>query len=191
MAKEPAFFHDMIRRVFRGKGEEAVEVDARTEADARLSYSLLSHFSRLPGQGSQGIDGVALSAWIDEVRRLGAESDRAEITDSYVGRVLAHAPPDSQGFWPHEAVRSEIERLASNEIERAIQIERFNMRGPHFQDIYGGGKDERALAQTNYEAAAAATAWPRTAALLRAIGNMWEEEGKRQDIAAAQMRLKS
>jgi hypothetical protein len=191
MAKDPAFFHTIIRKVFRGKGEDKVEVDPQTAADARISYSLLSHFSRLPGQGPALIDSAALTAWIDEVRRLGVETDRAEITDSYVGRVLAHAPPDAQGDWPHEVVRDEIERLASSEIERAIQIERYNMRGPHFQDMYGGGNEERALAKTNYEAAAVAAAWPRTAGVLRAIGKAWEEEGKRADIEAAQRRMKS
>lgn len=191
MAKDPAFFHSILRNVYRGKSEEKGEVDAQTEANARLSYSLLSHFSRLPGQGSEGIDSAALSAWIDEVRRLGAETDRSEITDSYVGRVLAHAPSDPDGAWPHQAVRNEIERVASDATERAIQTERYNMRGTVTRGVYDGGDQERTLAKTNYDAAAVAAPWPRTAALLRAIGQMWDEEGKREDIEAAQRRLRS
>jgi hypothetical protein len=191
MAKDPAFFHSILRNVFRGTGEEKVDADTQTQANARLSYSLLSHFSHLPGQGPEGIDGATLTAWIDEVRRLGVETDRAEITDSYVGRVLAHAPPDAAGVWPPQAVGAEIERLASDRIERAIQMERFNMRGAHFRGVYDGGDPERALAKPYYEAAAVIAAWPRTAALLRAIGKMWDQEGKREDIEAAQRRLKS
>jgi hypothetical protein len=96
MAKDPAFVHYILRNVFRGTSEEKGEADAKTQANARRRYSVLSHFSRLPGESPEGIDGATLTAWIDEVRRLGAETDRAEITDSYVGRLLAHAlPPDA------------------------------------------------------------------------------------------------
>jgi hypothetical protein len=191
MAKDADFFHAIIRNVYLGKGEERREVDTQTEANARLSYSLLSHFSLVPGEGADGIDGAVLAAWVDKVRRLGAETDRVDITDSYVGRVLAHAPPDADGAWPHRAIRAEIERLASDEIEHGIQIERFNMRGVHSRDVYGGGDQERNMAKTNYDAAALAAPWPRTAALLRAIGKMWDETAKLADIDAAQWRLRS
>lgn len=191
MANDPAVFHSILTNVYRGESEPTTEVDERTKANGRLSYSLLSHFSLLPGAGVQGIDGSALAAWVDEVRRLGRATDRARITDNYIGKVLAHAPLDPGGAWPHRAVRDEIERLASEEIERAIQIERYNMRGMHSRDIYEGGDKERDLANTNYQAAALSSAWPRTAALLHAIAKTWEEEAKRFDIAAAQRRMRS
>jgi hypothetical protein len=142
MAADPEFYHSILRNVFLGKGEEKHEVDAQTQATARLSYSVLSHFSLLPGQSGTDIDAAALSRWIDEVRRLGAETDRAQITDNYVGHVLAHAPADPDGAWPHRVVRDEIERLSSDDAERAIQIERFNMRGVHSRGIYQGGDEE-------------------------------------------------
>ncbi|HEY7299471.1 MAG TPA: hypothetical protein VH684_16315 [Xanthobacteraceae bacterium] len=191
MASDPAVFHSILRNVYRGNTEATIEVDETTKANARLSYSLLSHFSLLPGAGAQGVDRSALAAWVDEVRRLGAETDRARITDDYVGKTLAHAPPDPDGAWPHRAVRDEIERLASEEIENAIQIERYNMRGVHSRGAYEGGVQERDLANTNYQAAALSSAWPRTAALLQKIAKTWEEEAKRVDIEAAQRRMRS
>ena len=191
MAKDPGFYHSFLRKVFRAKGEEKSEVDPKSVADARISYSLLHRFSLLPGHGKDGTDRAALTLWINEVRRLGAETHLADVTDSYVGRVLAHALPGADGVWPPEPVREQIERLASAEIERAIQMERFNMRGPHFRDPYEGGTAERTFAKTNYDAASAMTAWPKTAGLLRSIGKMWENEGKREDIEAAQRRLRS
>ena len=152
----------------------------------------MSHFSLLPGQSGTDIDAAALTRWIDEMRRLGAETDRVQITDNYVGHVLAHAPPDADGAWPHRAVRGEIERLASNDVERAIQIERFNMRGVHSRGIYQGGNEERGFARAAYDAAQSVSAWPRTSALLRAIGKAWEEENAtRADVVAAQRLLKS
>ena len=143
MAADPGFYHSILRNVFLGKSEEKREVDEETQAIAHLSYSLLSHFSLLPGQSGTDIDAGALSRWIDEVRHLGANTDREQITDNYIGHVLAHAPADPDGAWPHQAGRNEIERLASNDVERAIQVERFNMRGVHSIDIYQGGNEER------------------------------------------------
>jgi hypothetical protein len=191
MATDPGFYHLMLRNVFLAKTEEKREIDSKTQEQARLSYSLLSHFSLLPGQRDGEIDAAALTAWIDEVRRLGAETDRAEITDSYVGRVLAHAPADPDGAWPHRVVRDQIERISSEEVEHAIQIERFNMRGAHWRDPFGGGNQERNFAKASLHAAELAAPWPRTATLLRAIGKMWEENAKHADLDAAQRRLRS
>lgn len=191
LAKDPAAYHSLIRKVFRGKDTETGEPDPRTVADARIAYSVLSHFSLLPGLGPEGIDRAALTTWIDEVRRLGVETDLADVTDSYIGRVLAHAEAGADKVWPPEPVREQIERLSSAEIERSIQMERFNMRGAHFRGVYEGGSEERDFAKTSYEAAAALSAWPKTAELLRSIGRMWEADAKREDIEAAQRRLRS
>lgn len=191
MAREPGLFHQILSNVYLAQGEEKREVSPQEAANAQLSYRLLSSFNLLPGQGPDGVDGVALSEWIDEFRRLGVETGRPEITDSYVGRILAHGPSDHDTAWPHRAVRSEIERLASEDIERAVQLERFNMRGPHFRGIYEGGEQERKFAKIAFENAEACVDWPRTAALLRAIGRVWEQEGKRADVEAAQRKLRS
>jgi hypothetical protein len=192
MAKDPKLFHFFLRNVYLGQNEQKKEIDAQTEANSRLSYSLLSHFSVTPGLDADGIDSQALATWIDEVRRLGVETDRSDITDVYIGRVLAHVPSDRDGTWPHRAGRAQIERLASDEIEQAIQIERFNMRGVTTRGAYDGGMQERDLAKINYAAAATMASFStRTAALLRRIGKMWDEEGRRIDKEAALRRLRS
>ena len=165
--------------------------DPKVVADARQAYSILSHFSLLPGQEFERTDVAMLTTWIDQVRHLGNESGLAEVTDSYVGRILAHAKTEADNLWPPEAVREQIERLASDKIERAIQIERFNMRGAHFRAVFDGGTEERSFAKANYDASVALAQWPKAAALLRSIGDMWESEARREDIEAAQRRLKS
>ena len=108
MASDPAFYHQILRNVFSGDNEPNVEADEPTKARARMSYSLLSHFSRIPGQFSSGIDGTLLTNWIDELRRLGVETDRAAVTDNYIGRMLAHAASGADGGWPDRAVRYQI-----------------------------------------------------------------------------------
>lgn len=191
MARDPAVFHAILRNVFRGENEPTADVDETTKANAGQSYSLLSHFSLLPGAGPDGVDREALRAWVEGVRRIGVETDRAKITDDYVGKALAHAPQDPDGAWPHHAVRDEIERLASDAIEKAIQIERFNMRGVHGRGVYEGGDQERDLAEMYRRAATKAAAWPRTAALLQAIVKTWEAQAKYVDTEAAQRRMRS
>ena len=102
---------------------------------------------------------------------------------------MHHQIPDRS--WPHRIVRDQIERLSSDEIEHAIQIERFNMRGVHGRGLFEGGDQERAFAKASFDAAQLSAAWPRTSALLRTIGKMWEENAKHADLDAAQRRLKS
>jgi len=191
MARDPGLFHQLLRNVYLANEEEKSEAEPQATANARQSYHIVSSFNLLPGQKANGVDEAALSAWIDEFRHLGVQTGRPEITDSYVGRVLAHAPPDPDGFWPHRAVRSQLERLACDAIERALQIERLNMRGPHWRGVYDGGEQERDLANAAFDAAEALVAWPRTSAVMRAIGRTWEEEGKRADLDAAQRRMRS
>ena len=191
MARDADFYHSILRDVFLEKGAEKGEVDKATEGKARLGYSLLSHFDQLPGADDAAIDEAALTAWIDRVRALGRETNRAEITDSYVGRVLAHGPIDPDGAWPHRAVRRQIERLASDDIDRAIQIERFNMRGVHSRGVYDGGDQERALAAATRAWAEVAAQWPRTASLLDAVAKGWEADAERADLQAAHRRLRS
>ncbi|WP_346295757.1 hypothetical protein LRC39_23025 [Rhodopseudomonas sp. P1] len=191
MARDPAVFHQILRNVFRADDDQRDEASDVEKANAQVSYRLLSGFKRLPGHDAKGVSREILTNWIDEFRRIGTETKRAEITDSYVGKVLAHAPPADSGVWPHEAVRDQIERLSSPKIERALTIERYNMRGAHFRGVYDGGEQERALAKAAFDAAKACEPWPRTADLLRSIGRNWEIEAEGADLEAAQRKLRS
>jgi hypothetical protein len=139
MAKNPAFYHQILRDVFKGNNETPDEPDDRSKARARLSYSLLSHFSTIPGLTPAGIDAKTLRSWIDRVRQLGRNTDRIAVTENYIGRLLTHAPPDDDGGWPHRCVRDEIERIQSVELERGLQLERYNMRGVHGKKVFEGG----------------------------------------------------
>jgi hypothetical protein len=181
----------MLRNSFRSQHDVAEELSENAKSRARRSYSLLTRFSEIPGLGPEGLDEHALSAWIDEVRRLGAETDRAAVTDNFIGRLLAHAPPDPDGGWPHKAVREQVERIQSEELEHGLQLERFNMRGVHGKQIFEGGTQERALADENARWADIAVAWPRTSALLRAIASSWRVDAEREDTEAAQRMLRS
>ena len=50
MAKDAGLYHSFLKKVYRAKGEEVDDSDPKVVADARQAYSILSHFSLLPGQ---------------------------------------------------------------------------------------------------------------------------------------------
>ncbi len=191
MATVAGVYHNLICDVFREAGAPPREPDPATQSRARQSYSLLSNFDKLPGEAGGEVDANALNAWVADLRLRGEATDRVEITDSYLGRVLAHAPQDSDGAWPHRAVRDLIERLGSDRVENGIMIERFNMRGVFMKNFLDGGAQERELAKTNADAAQKAQAWPRTAEMLKNIAKRWEADARRADIDAEQRRRRT
>jgi hypothetical protein len=192
LAHDPDFYHQILCKVFRGEHEApAGDVDSDSKGRWRIFYSLLSNFSTLPGTDGQKLDEAALSAWIDRVRDLAAASDRRAIADQYIGRIFAHAAGSDDGIWPPRAVRDQIERLQSEELERGIAVERFNMRGAHFRALYQGGEEERQFAESYREQAKKISSWPRTASLLNSIAENWEQHGVHADIEARQRKLRS
>jgi hypothetical protein len=192
MAQSPDVYFEVLKAVFRADNEpeRTGDVTERERAIWRLNYSMLSKFDLLPGASNEGIDSTALSRWITRLRELAVAGHRSAITDQYIGHILAHSKVGEDGLWPSIPVRDQIEVLRSDNVEQGIRIERFNMRGPHFRAVYGGGDDERALASQYFGYAAAMTTWPRTQALLRSVAKNWEADAARQDEWAEQRKAR-
>ena len=187
LLEQPVQFMEIVRKVFRAKGEEPRNISELEQKQATASYRLLKGLKSLPGQTGQDVDEAVLEAWCVEVRRLAEESNRQAITDQLIGQILAHAPMSARDqAWPHEAVRNVIEVLASAEVERGISIERVNMRGVYSKGPEEGGDQERALANQSREWAEATAASMRTSAMLLHIAKSWEGYAEREDIDAAQ-----
>lgn len=187
MAEDPTLFVSLLTAVFSpATGERPKPTDVQRK-QAQAAFEALEAFRTVPGLDGGSSNAPALHAWVKEALLLAAEADRVEVGAQYVGKVLAHAPPDpDDGAWPVAAVREVIEEAASIELERGILIERFNMRGPQWKDPYGGGSAERKLAAESREWAAACAAWPRTAAMLAAIAEDWERHARHEDTWAQQ-----
>jgi hypothetical protein len=192
LVEHPEFYVSVICDVFRPATGEIPEPTAATRARATAAYHLLSSLRLMPGQDEAGINIDRLRAWVLEVRRLAADADRSDITDQYVGHVLAHASDDSgDGAWPDRAVRELIEEIVSEEVEKGLIIERFNMRGVYTKTPYEGGVQERALA-TKYRNWSKTTAgWPRTSAVLERIAEGWDASAEHEDIRARQDEMRN
>jgi hypothetical protein len=162
-----------------------------TEKLALAAYDLLTSIQILPGQKDDDIDEQALLVWCREVRRIAMEVDREKITEQQIGALLAHAPSSKKdNAWPHEAVRSAIEKLGSDELELGVSIERFNMRGAYSKAIGEGGEQERVLARQYREWANAMPEWPRVAAMLMRISERWIRDAEQADLYAQQEALR-
>jgi len=190
MAEDPGFFIAVLCTVFRPASGEAQQATPEQRARAGVGYRMLSEFHAVPGEEAGQIRGAKLKAWVDGVRQLAQKEDRAVIADEYIGHVLAYAPTDLDGGWPHRAVRDLLEWVKSDRVEAGIQIERANMRGVVTKAMYEGGDQERVLANQAREWAAAAAAWPRTCGMLSKIGEMWDIDASYEDQRARQDEMK-
>jgi hypothetical protein len=191
MVKQPSLFMDAICAVFKPASRESGPPAAGAVKLAVAAYELITGIRMLPGQVGNAVDEQALVAWCTEVRRIAVEVDRVKITDQRIGAVFAHAPLSGRdNAWPHEAVRSAIEQLGSDELERGVAIERVNMRGVYSKAIGEGGDQERALARQSREWADAMPEYPRTAAMLMRISEGWLRDAEQADLSAQKEELR-
>ena len=186
LARDPAFFADVVSAVYKAEGEEQTEVDEAQRARAELSYRLLRSWRVVPGRRDDGsIDPVALSAWVDQARALLASRRRAEVGDVCIGNILEHGPADADGTWPARAIRDIIERVASEDLEDGIEVEVTNSRGVTSRGLIDEGQPERELAEGyQAKAKAVASAWPRTAAMLRRVAHCLRHDARWHDNRA-------
>lgn len=191
MVQQPGLFMEAVCAAFK----PATRVDEPSaegaEKLASAAYELLTSIRVVPGQIDDDIDEQALIAWCKEVRSIAVEVDRERVTDQRLGAMLAHAPASKKDdAWPHEAVRSTIEWLASDDVERGLAIERFNMRGVYSKAMGEGGEQERALAAKYREWANAMPDWPRVANMLMRISDSWLSDAQRADESAQKEALR-
>jgi len=191
MLEDPGFYVSLLCAVFRVEGEEPSEPTPEQRARATAAYRLLTSFGDIPGRQGDAVDAERLASWVHDVRRLGEEAGRRGMTNEFIGHVLAHAPVDpSDEAWPHKAVRDLIEQLSSEETERGLQIERFNMRGVYTKALFEGGKQERGFGVQARGWAAKCNVWPRTQRLLNEIAKEWDRHAEWADSEARKDRMR-
>ncbi|WP_186829217.1 hypothetical protein [Ralstonia sp. TCR112] len=191
LVERPEVFVEVICAVFKGENEEAKEISEAQQKLAMAGYRLLESLRILPGQREQEIDSDFLLTWCMQVRRLGAEAGRGAVTDGRIGHLLAHSPVSpTDNAWPHEAVRRAIEAISSDRLESGVAIARFNMRGVYSKAIGEGGDRERELARQARAWADRMQTSPRTAGMLRRIGDDWDAHARAEDIRAAKEALR-
>jgi hypothetical protein len=184
MAEDPAFFVEILRLVYRAKGEEPSAVTEEQSNRAIQGHDLLQEWSTPPGIGEDGaVDSTKLKTWVKEVRSLASECRRTEVADLHIGQMLSRYPVGKDEIWPHEAVRDLLEENENEEIERGVVLGIRNSRGVHCRGIHNGGKQEREIAE-RYRGYSSilADVWPRTSRVMRRVAESYESEARWEDL---------
>jgi hypothetical protein len=182
LATSPEVFMQVVSSVYRGDDENEAELDEeeskRKSAIAQQSYTLLDRWATVPGAGADGdIDPAALNAWVDAVRALAVPAKRVAIANRYIGMILSAAKAEPNGDWPPKPVRDVIERSRNKEVDVGFELGTRNRRGVTSRGPLDGGRLERDLkARYDELAKTIRVSAPRTAAILRSIGNDYKIE---------------
>jgi len=186
VSEDPNFFAQLVSWAYkRNDGKEDPEEDLGEELliqRAEIAWELLDTVSIIPGEKGDDIDPKMLSEWVNLARGELENVGRLEIGDDRIGFYLSRCPAGNDGIWPHESVRTIIERVRSKQLDEAIACGLYNSRGVTSRKPYDGGDQERSLAQS-YRAAAETIQLisPRTAAILFSIAKSYEYDANRED----------
>ena len=155
---------------------------------AGRARKLLGLLSRIPGHDDRGsLSTERLEAWVRSARELCHASGHRSTGDYQIGEVLSRAPEGNDGIWPCAPVREVLDNVLNDNIEEGFQIGRRNARGVHARAE--GGTQERKLA-AKYEkwAQACDYSFPRVAAALRGLAEIYLREARWEDQEAAVQR---
>lgn len=188
LAAHPRFFVQLLGCAFRSDNDSNHEpkTTAQVQAKARLAFELLHDWETVPGAQPDGsISAKELRDWIEEARRLAHESGHLSVCDSMIGRLLAHAPEDTDDSWPCQPVRLVLDAIGSKAMLGGFQIGIRSLHGVTIRGHHEGGDQERVLAQkfTDY-ATQIEIATPLTGALLQNVAQIYRDEAQREDDRA-------
>lgn len=186
---DPQFFAQLVSFIYKrddhaeDPNNEGVSEEIR-ERRARAAREVLDSWYLMPGVKEDGtVDEKVLTEWVEDTRKRCEETKHVIGCDLQIGFILAHAPADPDGTWPHIAVRNLIERLNNETIDRHIQNEIYNSRGVTSRGMNDGGNQERALTEKYRKMSDSIKAkWPRTSAMLRGMAEWYEREAKGHDV---------
>jgi hypothetical protein len=182
LADDPNFFCDVIRIVFRSDKEEATSktLSEKDKNIATNAYRLLSRWRTPPGMQLDGkFNSGALTNWLEQVKKICAESGHLGSALSRIGHVLVYAPPDPDGLWLHHAAAKALNAKDADDMREGFRVELFNLRGTH---TWTAGKEELDLA-AKYRAQAEAvesSGYYRLANCLRDLAGSYGRDAERE-----------
>ena len=126
---------------------------------------------------------MQLETWMEHTRSQCTAYHRVSGAHLEIGRILSYSPSDSDGMWPHIAIRNLLENLNNKVIEKSIENRICYNRGVTVRSLGEGGRQEEDLANKYIRWSVAMNIkWPRTAALLRSIAETFSGMAKNKDI---------
>jgi hypothetical protein len=149
LISKPEFMFDVIRNAYHSKDEEQRKKeenelmnDKNKMNRAIISHRILFNFPYCPYvKDSETIDESALNYYVDKLKELANQHYRVEITDEFIGHLLANYPKID--YFPNEVICNIIERLDNKDINRGYSVRIFNQQGMTVRGPYEGGDIER------------------------------------------------
>ena len=183
LAKDPKFFCEVIRLIFRSRKEDQPQDSTEEKKNiAAHAYRLLTNWTIPPGSQVDGeYDGEALATWLDAVKMESEETGHLEVSMTMVGHALTHTPGDPDGLWINRAAAAALNAQDADDMRDGFRTELFNSRGVHG---FTSGEAERALAE-NYRVQAAEVerdGFHRLATTLRDLAASYERQSERESV---------
>ena len=148
LANDPEFFCELIRLIYRSnKGDPPPkEANEKSSEIAMNAWKLLDVWKTTPGTQQNGtFIEESFTEWLQRVKQLCTESGHLDVALISIGKVLIHAPADSDGFWINRAVVAALNGTEVDDLRKGYSTGAFNSRGVHSVDPTG--TSERELAQ--------------------------------------------
>ncbi|MBN8411304.1 hypothetical protein [Halomonas litopenaei] len=187
LSNSPKDFVAVVSMIYQAEHEEPIEPSESEKTRARTARNLLRSWKDVPGRSEEGgVDRENLFSWVREARDLLEQANRLGSGDLHIGQVLRHGPLPVDGeVWPSEPICDLIEAVASDDLEGGFFSEIIDSRGFTTRGITDGGAQEQELAeQYRQYSRMAATAWPRTSALLEQVAKSYETQARYHDLDA-------
>jgi hypothetical protein len=197
LAKNPEFFIEVIKWVYLPKNRNLIEEERNEMTDEQLvnrgqqAYKLLNSMNDLPGMDREkNLNGEFLKNWVEKVRTVAFAAERAEVTDSFIGKLLAQYPENGTDNWPDDAISGIIEQVGSEDILSGFSTALFNKRGSSVRAAFAGGDIERGHAayfeklQKRHR-----LRFPKMAKIFDSLAKSYRKSAKEMDDSAARDRL--
>lgn len=182
MAKDPKFFWEIIKIVFRSKKEELRD-RSRTDLErnnAQNAFRLLHNWRTVPGTQSDGtFNDEDFIKWMQDVKQMSDESGHLDVAMGQIGEVLASAPTDPEGFWINKTIAKALNDKDAAKMRSGFMRGRINLRGVHWGTR---GEEERKIAADYCVKAEALddNGYPRFAGTVRDLAKSFEREAQRE-----------
>jgi hypothetical protein len=193
LAKNPDFFIEILRWVYKSDKEEAATEkisDEYKQNRIRNAYDLLRSWKQIPGMDKSGkIDKEYLWDWIKKARKLAKEDGRLNVADMHIGQVMAEYPEDVDP-WPPEQICEVIDTIDTKSLKSGFSSSTFNKRGSSTRGVFNGGNIERSHASFFHShAEKIKNKYPKTSEILNHLAIGYEEDAKRMDEFAERDKL--
>lgn len=183
LAEDPAFFCDVVQKVFSSDKEKGGNrsMNEQQKQMAENGYWLLDEWQIPPGLHENGtFHGGELSSWLKRTKKTCMKSGHLGVAMSIVGQVLFHVPPDPGGLWINKAAAKVLDKNGEEAeyLRSGLSVAIVNSRGAYWVDR--SGKDEQALAAKYREQAHELDmrGYFRLAATIRAIADRYDLEAE-------------